>query len=189
MQEPMQARSVDREDSLEKEMATLSSILAWKSHGQRSFVGYSPWGHKESDKTEVCLESNASLLAHQVKNPPAMQETQETWVWSLDWEDPLEEEMATQSSILACKIPRTEKSGRLQSMGLQGVRHNWARARVIESKNIEQNCGEWCTEEPQIRWSSVADCRITTLSIHSCPTTIFRKSTSELHMCLIHIYL
>ena len=37
---------VGREDSLEKEMATHSSILAWKSHGQRSQVGYSPWGHK-----------------------------------------------------------------------------------------------------------------------------------------------
>ena len=34
-------------------MATYSSILAWKSRGQRSLVGYSPWGHKESDTTEV----------------------------------------------------------------------------------------------------------------------------------------
>ena len=51
-----------------------------------------------------------------VKNPPAMQETQ---VQSLDWQDPLEEEMATHSSILAWKIPWTEKPGRLQSMGSQ----------------------------------------------------------------------
>ena len=41
-----------REDPLEKEMATHSIALAWKSHGRRSLVGYSPWGHKESDTTE-----------------------------------------------------------------------------------------------------------------------------------------
>ena len=46
--------------------------------------------------------------------------------WSLrSWEDPLEKEMATCSSILAWKIPGTEQSGGLQSMGLQRVRHNW----------------------------------------------------------------
>ena len=41
-----------QEDPLEKEMATHSSTLAWKSHGQRSLVDYSPWGRKESEKTE-----------------------------------------------------------------------------------------------------------------------------------------
>ena len=55
-----------------------------------------------------------------------MQETQETRVQSLDWEDSLEEEMATQSSILAWKIPWTEESGGLWSMELQRVRHDWA---------------------------------------------------------------
>ena len=49
-----------------------------------------------------------------VKNLPAMQET---WARSLGWEDPLEEEMVTHSSILAQKIPWTEETGRLQSMG------------------------------------------------------------------------
>ena len=44
--------SLGREDPLEKEMATHSSILAGKSHGPRILVGYSPWGHKESDMTE-----------------------------------------------------------------------------------------------------------------------------------------
>ena len=48
---------------------------------------------------------------------------QETQVQSLGWEDPLEEEMATRSSILAWEIPRTEEPGGLQSMGLQRVRH------------------------------------------------------------------
>ena len=47
---------------------------------------------------------------------PAMQET---WVRSLDWEDPLEKETATHASILAWRIPSTEESGRLQTMGSQ----------------------------------------------------------------------
>ena len=51
---------------------------------------------------------------------------QEVQVQSLGWEDPLEEEMATYSSILAWEIPRTEGPGRLQSMGLQRVGHDWA---------------------------------------------------------------
>ena len=48
----------------------------------------------------------------------------ETWVQSLGWEDPLEKEMATQSSILAWEIPWTEEPGRLQSMGSQRVGHD-----------------------------------------------------------------
>ena len=55
-----------------------------------------------------------SLVAQTVKNLPAMQEMR---VWSLGWEDPLEKEMATHSSILAWRIPWTEEPGRLQSMG------------------------------------------------------------------------
>ena len=50
----------------------------------------------------------------------------ETWVWSLDREDPLEKEMATHSSVLAWRIPWTEEPGGLQSTGSQKVRHNWA---------------------------------------------------------------
>ena len=57
-----------------------------------------------------------SLVVQTVKNPPA---TQETWVQSLDQEDPLEKGMATHSSILAWRILWTEESGRLQSVGLQ----------------------------------------------------------------------
>ena len=58
----------------------------------------------------------ASLEAQTLKNLPAMQET---WVQSLGQEDPLEEEMATHSCILAWRIPWTEESGGLQSMGSQ----------------------------------------------------------------------
>ena len=59
----------------------------------------------------------ASLVAQMVKNPPAMQEIKETRVCSLGRDDPLEEEMATHSNILAKKIPWTEKPGGLRSMG------------------------------------------------------------------------
>ena len=54
-----------------------------------------------------------------VKNPPVMQETQETQVQSLGWEDPMEKEMATHSSILAWEIPWREEPGGQQSIGLQ----------------------------------------------------------------------
>ena len=63
----------------------------------------------------------ASLVAQLVKNLPAVQETQ---VRSLGWEDPLEKEMATHSSILAWKISWTEEPGGLQSMGSQRVGHD-----------------------------------------------------------------
>ena len=55
-------------------------------------------------------------MAQMVKNLPALQET---WVWFLGQEDPLEKEMATHSSILAWRIPWTKEPRRLQSMGWQ----------------------------------------------------------------------
>ena len=60
-------------------------------------------------------------MAQLVKNPPAMQET---WVRSLGWEDPLEKEMATHSSILAWKVSWTEEPGGLQSVGSQRLRRD-----------------------------------------------------------------
>ena len=63
----------------------------------------------------------ASLVAQMVNCLPTMQETQ---VQFLGWEDPLEKEMATHSSILAWKISWMEEPGRLQSMGSQRVRHD-----------------------------------------------------------------
>ena len=59
-------------------------------------------------------------MGQTVKN---LLEVQETWVQFLDWEDSLDKEMATHSSILAWKIPWTEEPGGLQSMELQGVGH------------------------------------------------------------------
>ena len=68
----------------------------------------------------------ASLVAQMVKNLPAMRET---WVWSLGWEDPLEEGMAIHSSILAWRILMDRGAWQTtvaKTMGLQRVRHNWA---------------------------------------------------------------
>ena len=64
-----------------------------------------------------------SLVAQRLRCPPPMQETR---VQFLSREDPLEKEMVTHSSILAWRIPWTEKPGRLQSMGSQRVGHDWA---------------------------------------------------------------
>ena len=68
----------------------------------------------------VLVKSLAFLVAQTVKNLPAMQEIQVSY---LGWEDLLEKAMATNPSILACRIPWTEESGKLWSMGLQRVGH------------------------------------------------------------------
>ena len=69
----------------------------------------------------MVLWKRTSLVAQLVKLLPAVQETR---VQSLGWEDPLEKEMATHSSILAWKISQTEEPGVLQSMGSQRVGHD-----------------------------------------------------------------
>ena len=79
-------------------------------------MGYSPRGRKELDMT-----LGASLMAHMVKNLSAMWETR---VQSLGWEDPLEQGIATHTSILAWRIPRIEEPGRLQPIGSQRVEHD-----------------------------------------------------------------
>ena len=80
----------------------------------------------ESEVAQSCLthfstNTTASLIAQSVKNLPAIWETQ---VQSMGWEDPLEEDLVTHSSVLAWKILWTEEPGRLQSIGLQKVGHD-----------------------------------------------------------------
>ena len=77
-----------------------------------------------------------------VKNLPIMQKVQETQVWSLGQENPLEDEMSSHFSILAWETPWTEESSRLQSMGLQRVDRlsNWACTQV----NAIFPCGYKC---------------------------------------------
>ena len=76
---------------------------------------------READKFVEGYKARNSLVAQTVKNLPTIWET---WVRSLGWEDLLEKGIATHSSILARRIPWTEKPGELQSMGSQRVRHD-----------------------------------------------------------------
>ena len=85
----------------------------------------------------------ASLVTQMIKNLPAMQETQ---VWFLDQEDPLEKGMANHPSILAWRIPSVEEPGGLQSMGLQRVGHDWATNTFTLFKicgKIQSYVGKW----------------------------------------------
>jgi len=86
------------------------------------YLIYIPWVFMYSKNLMLKCVFLTSLVAQMVKNLPIMWEI---WVWFLGWEDPLEEGMATHSSILAWRIPRTEEPGGLQSMGSQRVRHDW----------------------------------------------------------------
>ena len=72
----------------------------------------------------IYVSLSSSLVAQMVKHLPTMPTMWETWVQSLGWDDLLEQEMAPHSSTLAWKIPWMVEPGRLQSMGLQRVRHN-----------------------------------------------------------------
>ena len=70
--------------------------------------------------------SLASQVVHWGKNLPAVQETQERWVWFLGLKDPLEEGTVTHSSILAWRIPWTEEPGGVHSIASQRVEHDWS---------------------------------------------------------------
>ena len=93
--------------------ATVSHVFAMKWWDQM------PWS--SFFECWVLSQLFASLVVQRVKRLPAMQET---WVWFLSQEDPLEKELATHFSNPAWRIPRTEKPGWVQSMGLQRDRHD-----------------------------------------------------------------
>ena len=86
-------------------------FLPGKSHEQESLEGYSPWGHKELDTTERLTDRWYYFIGKESACLP-VQEMQKMQVSNLRLEDPLKEEMATHSSILAWKVPWTEKPGR-----------------------------------------------------------------------------
>ena len=77
-----------------------------------------------------------------------MQETWETWIWSLGRENPLEENMATYSSILAWRIPWTEEPGRLQFIGSQRIRHNWSN--LAQTAHFNKNPSPWSLPSIQV---------------------------------------
>ena len=83
-----------------------------------------------------CRAAWASLVSHGRVRPPV----QKTRVQSPSWEDPLVKDMATHSSILAWRIPWTEETGGLQSMGLQRVRHDGATNTLTLGRPCTQGC-------------------------------------------------
>ena len=127
--------TLGREDPLEKEMATHSSTLAWRipwreEPGRLQSTGAQRVGHDWTlihAKVEITW---TSLVAQRLKCLPGMQETR---VWTLGREDPLEKEMATHSSTLAWRIPWSEEPGTLPSMGSQRVGHDWATSLHVRS--------------------------------------------------------
>ena len=128
----IQVWSLGWEDLLEKEMATHSSTLAWKipwmeKPGRLQSVRSQRVGHDWATSLQLqgILIFILSFPGHSVvKNLPA--NAKDLQVWSLGWEDPLEKEMATNSSILVWEIPWTEEPGGLPSKGSQRVRHDLA---------------------------------------------------------------
>ena len=121
-------------------------LFPGKSHGRRSLVGCSPWGHKKSNTTEwlhfhsslSCIgEGNGNpLLCSCLENPrdgeawwAAIYGVAQSWTWLKQLSSSSsskEKATATHSSTLAWKIPWTEEPGRLQSMGSWRVGHDWA---------------------------------------------------------------
>ena len=100
--------------------------LPWKdSLDELNYASY--WASQVAQWKKICLP---------------VQEMQEAWVRSLEQEDPLEEEIATHSSIHAWRISWTEEAGGLQSMGSQRVGHDWALARCIV---LPQRTNIYCT--------------------------------------------
>ena len=102
-----QGPSLHQDGPLEKAWQPTPVFLPGESHGQRSLEGCSAWGCKESDTTEWL-----SLTCH-------LKEKFEIWLYLA-----IEKEMAAHSSVLICRIPWTEESGRLKPVGSQRVRHS-----------------------------------------------------------------
>ena len=146
-----------------------------------------------------------TFLAQRAKNLPAMQETPETGV-RLGWEDPLEEEMSTRSSILVWRIPWKEETGGLQSIGLRRVRHAWTtKHRHLLENNplIPVTFFHWATLYlsfwPVFNISPLESCSLTPLfaldfvlcaQMKFCATVNFKTSNclkyEENHICFVY---
>ena len=98
------------------------------------------WHHPHLPPTHTDVHLWTSGGSDGKRSPPA---TRETWIQSLGWEDPLEEGMATHSSILAWRIPWMEQPGGLQSMGSQRVGQDWAQHSHHSTKRVISNCGRY----------------------------------------------
>ena len=117
-----------------------------------------------------------------------MQEIQETRLWFLGWENPLEEEMATHSGILAWKILGMEEPGRLKSTGLQRVGHDWALMHKLKPQKKTKNKNKKKHAQQRL-WPSYFPCSFclrtgphvswVTLQGTACPTSRKLKQTTD----------
>ena len=98
-----------------------------------------------------------------VKNLPAMWET---WVWSLGWEDPLEEGMTPHSSILAWRSPMDRGAGGLWSMGLQRVGHDWVTKHTHTKEKVNKDIENLKNTVKQQHNSIIGNYRTKHLHIH-----------------------
>ena len=142
-------------------MATHSSILAWRIPRTMEPGRLHSMGLQKSDTTQRLYHHHYPHKwgfsgGSSIKNPPEMQET---WVQYLGWEDPLEKEMATHSSIVSWEIPWTEEPSRLQSMGWQRVRPGLAMKKQHLHKAYP-NTISTCLEKEMATHSSVLTQRI-----------------------------
>ena len=133
-------------------------LLPGKSHGQRSMVGCSPWGRKQSDTTEQlpfhfslsCIgEGNGNPLQGSCLENPRDGGALWAAVYGIAQSrtrlkqlSSSSKEMATHSSTLAWKIPWMDEHGRLQSMGSQRVRHDWATSLHFTSHSHSDHMAE-----------------------------------------------
>ena len=123
----------------------LGNKLTQKDNADSGVQFIAPAGPRQNLLLAEDPDQFFSLVAQRLKCLPAMQET---WVWSLGREDPLEKEMATHSSIRAWRIPWTEEPGGLQSTGSQRVGYDW----VTSLSLIYPKCT--CPNPPpQIPWN------------------------------------
>ena len=106
-----------------------------------------------------------------------MQETQEMWFPSLGQEDPLEKEMATHSSILACEIPWTEEPVRLQSMGSQRVRQDWTGTHMYVG--ISESAVSWCRNDVFNGSCNPTDCSTPGFSSSKISHSLFKFMSIE----------
>ena len=110
--------------------SSVSKIIYWVGQKGRSvfFISYEKLDGIFGQPNSYIFSSPAHKRDYtsdsEVKTPPALRMTQETRIQSLGWEDPLKEEMAAHFSVLAGKIPWTEKPGGLWSTGSQRIRHD-----------------------------------------------------------------
>ena len=131
-------------------------IFMYTNGGNWDTVNQSLWVSDIATLDVSILSPRSSPMAHWEKTLPAMQERQETWIPSLGWEHPFQEEMATHSSILARKLPCSEDPGGLQSKVSQ---KSWTWLSTYPfSKQLSLAFGEFsmCAKE---RWPIISICR------------------------------